>query len=163
MLIRQSTPITSPPACSSLKKPEAPCAEMDHRHAGGADALDQRARVGGGEAHVIVRTQGAYPAIEHLDGAGPGGHRRCAKGARISRTSPISRRHRISSLYISSWCALPREAPPSIDVAGHGEGSAHEADHRHFPGQRAPRAGWLLRHSPAHRCWWWRANRRCRW
>jgi hypothetical protein len=41
-------------------------AEVNHRHAGGADALDEGARIGLHEAHVIVRPQRAHPTVEDL-------------------------------------------------------------------------------------------------
>src|ERR1017187_8160163 len=42
-------------------------AEVDNRDSGGADALDEGAAVGRGEADVIVGAEGADPAIEDLD------------------------------------------------------------------------------------------------
>ena len=49
-------------------------AEVNHRNAGGADALDQRAGIRRDIADIIVGAERAHPAIEHLDGARAGGH-----------------------------------------------------------------------------------------
>ena len=45
--------------------------EVNHRDTARLDALDQRARVWLREPNIIVARQGAYPAIENLNGTGP--------------------------------------------------------------------------------------------
>ena len=45
-------------------------AEVDHRHTAGADALNQRARIGLHIAHIIIGAERAHPAIENLNGFG---------------------------------------------------------------------------------------------
>ena len=71
--MRQSTPMTSPPASRMRGEQAAGAgAEVDHRHAG-ADARERRARVRQHEGAVVVGRQTADPAVEELHRLGAGG------------------------------------------------------------------------------------------
>src|SRR5579872_5801259 len=74
ILTRQSTPMTSPPAaCNSRKNPDAPVPKWIT----GTLPVRMRsinARIRRDKTHVIIGTQSAHPAIEHLNSAGAGGN-----------------------------------------------------------------------------------------
>ncbi len=111
-------------------------AEVDHGHAGRADALDHGPRVRRGEAHVIVRSHRSDPTVEHLNRAGAGRHLQCREWSDhvhdLAHQPPPQRLIAIHHLLGADECS--RRA--AFDhVARHGERRAHESDHRHLAGE----------------------------
>src|SRR5580658_7830539 len=106
MLTRQSTPITSPPAaCSSLKKPEAPVPKWITGTPVARMRIDQRARIGLHEAHVIV---GAERQLSKTYMHCAGGRLQAGEGGRTSTILPIRRRRPI---FVRKSTFLPPPGP----------------------------------------------------
>src|SRR5580704_8901057 len=113
-------------------------AEVDHRNTARSDALDQCARIRRDEAYVIVGTQSAHPAIEHLDGARAGGHLAEREWSQhvhqlAHETAPqgfVAIHHVLGANEVFRWTALDH-------VAGESEGCTDKSNHRDAPGQLA--------------------------
>ena len=112
--------------------------KMDHRHAG-ADPLNHRAAVRQDVAAVVIHTQATDPAIEELNGLGPGvdlgveiqGH---AAGDAAHHDVPRGRvaiHQALGGAVVAARAAFDR-------VGGQGKRRAAEADQRHVG--RQPRA-----------------------
>ena len=121
-----------------LEKAGGAGAEVDHRDAGGADALDQGAGVGRGEADVIVGAERAHPAIEDLDGAGAGGHLQMREGREhVDDLAHEAAPQGLVAVHEALGADEIARGAAFDHVAGHGEGRAHEADDGDLAGEGA--------------------------
>ena len=112
-------------------------AEVDHRNARRANALDQRARIRRHVANVIVRPQRAHPAIEHLNDARARGHLQHGERAQhVHQLAHQAAPQRLVAIHHLLGLEEIARRPAFDHVARHGERRADESDHRNASGQR---------------------------
>src|SRR6478609_7023975 len=106
-------------------------AEVDHGSTRGANALDQRARIGLDIAHIVARSQRAHPAIENLDGTRAGADLQAGEiTEHIDELAHEPPPHRFIGEH--QFLGLEKGAGGTTfdHVAGERKGSANEANYR---------------------------------